>query len=193
MNSKTAHPKIRSPQFWCFSLWQNFADICLKMQLFNIGVGAGKFLPVRSIFARKVFVWLLPTNFLLQKSWRTYFGMNSKPKRSSCVFLWMLSAILCPDVRVFCPDFEVFCQNFQQIKTVGRALVPPSPCLLHHGFLTLHTCFFKFHAGCFWIRDNQHYSKTRCISPRNKSWCRPTVVRVAWSRWTKMPYWSRLT
>jgi len=60
--------------------------------LFIIGVGAGKFLGCEGFFpnfpkiARKVFVQLLPTNFLPQDHDDLFFGVTSR-KRSSCVFM----------------------------------------------------------------------------------------------------------
>jgi len=66
---------------WCLDL---HVECCGSCMVSTIGVGAGKLLGVRKIFAR-IFsnlpekVWAtLPTNFFPQRSWRSFFGMTSK-------------------------------------------------------------------------------------------------------------------
>ena len=110
--------------------------------LFILGVGAGNFLVVRRIFSRispnlpeKVFVQLLPTNFLPQRSLRPFFGVTSKTVLH--VFLYKTWAPFF-EVKQFwaplLPDFQGFCPDFQQIKTFGVRLHPLHPQIQHNCF-----------------------------------------------------------
>ena len=95
--------------------------------------------------ARKGLVWLWPTNFLPQRSWRRFLGMTSK-KRPSCVFLQTLGAIFSTAnvgrhnqtalgavfawiVRDFAQIFRDFARIFDKSKLLGVCL---HPRLLHH-------------------------------------------------------------
>jgi len=80
-------------------------------------------------------VRLLPTNFILQRSWRPFLVWS--PRKGLCVFFckhWARffeikqrwSPFL-PGFRRICPDFQGFYQDFQQIKTFGVELAPQLP------------------------------------------------------------------
>jgi len=113
-----------------------------------IGVGAGKYLGVRRIFAR--ISPNLPEKFLGKflriSSHEDLFGLTSKRrvpflqiKQGWAPVLPVFSSSLprfsrilksfhrfCPDFHGFCPDFQRFNPNFHQIKTFGGALSPPA-------------------------------------------------------------------
>ena len=93
---------------------------CRSRQIF----GAAKdFCPIFPKIARKIFVPLLSTNFLTQRSWRPFYGMTSK-KRSAKVGRHFLK--LSTVGRDFRLDFQRFCPDFGQIKTFGVVLAPPA-------------------------------------------------------------------
>ena len=113
-----------------------------RRRLFIIGVGAGKFSVCEGFcsdfpkLAEKVFVQLLPLNFLLQRSWRPLFGVTSK-KRSSCVFMQTLGAIFWSQTTlgdIFTRIFRAFAQIFSKSKLLGLRLQPLHPHLQHHCF-----------------------------------------------------------
>jgi len=102
-----------------------------------------QFLEVRWIFAQispnlpeKLFVQLLLTNFLPQRSWRHFFCFNLQ-KRSSLFFCkpWGPFFEVKQRWAPFYPDFQGFCLNFQQIKSFGVLLPPLHPHHQNHCFL----------------------------------------------------------
>ena len=101
--------------------------------LSNIGVGSGEFgcegfLSVIPKLAQKVIVRLLPTNFLLQISWRSFLVWpRKKGLRVFFCFLQTLGAIFARIFRVL-PRFSTN-QNFS-----GCAFTTCTPRLLHHCF-----------------------------------------------------------
>jgi len=74
----------------------------------SIGIRASKFFGVRktsaqifSKIAQKVVLWLLPTNFLLQKSWlKAFFGVTSK--KGSTYFFAIIGCHIFPDFLGMC-------------------------------------------------------------------------------------------
>jgi len=119
-------------------IWSNKSQHrCRNRQMFR---GSKNFYPNFSKLARYVFVRLLTTNFLPQRSWRPYFGVTSI-KRSSCVFLQMLDTIFeikqcwapfLPGYFGFCPDCAwIFVRIFDKSKLWRVRL---QSCLLHHWF-----------------------------------------------------------
>jgi len=119
-----------------------------------IGVGAGKFLGVRRIFARispncpKDFWATFCVNIF---SWRPYWAPFPSSNQSTLGAIFFKSKDagrhfcsyvqevcpdfqrfcegfhrFCPDFSGFCPDFQGFCPDFHQIKTFGGALAPPA-------------------------------------------------------------------
>jgi len=107
--------------------------------LSNIGVGSGEFgcegfLSVIPKLAQKVIVRLLPTNFLLQISWRSFLVWpRKKGLRVFFCFLQTLGAIFARIFRVLprfsriLPRFSRICPDFRQIKTFLGVLLPPAP------------------------------------------------------------------
>jgi len=97
---------------WCFDLHVECCGSCLVS---TIGVGGDKFLGVRRIFARifpnlpEKFWSILPTNFSLKDHevlfwdgllfWDEVLFWDDLQKRSSCVFLQTLGAILWKQTR----------------------------------------------------------------------------------------------
>ena len=121
-------------------MWSQMSESQLNKSQINvvskISVRAGtfwcceEFLPEFSQTCPKSFSAALPTNFLLQRSWRSFFGMNTT-KRSSWVFLQKLGAIFS---RIFgdCAQiFKDFARIFDKSKLWG-VLESPAPRLLRH-------------------------------------------------------------
>jgi len=67
---------------WFWDKKYNWSHRCRSKQIFG---GAKDFCPNFPKLARKVILWLLPTNVLSQRSWSHFFCVTSK-KRSSFVF-----------------------------------------------------------------------------------------------------------
>jgi len=103
----------------------------------TIGAGAGKFLGVRRIFARKVFVRLLPAIFLPQGSWKPFYRIAFNKKILHVFFCKRWARLFqktnnvghhfCPDFQRFCTNFQGFCPDFRQIKIFWGAHTPPAP------------------------------------------------------------------
>ena len=94
----------------------------------STGVGAGKFLGERRIFAqispnlpKKFSLHLLPTNFLPQRTWIPVIGVTSK-KGLNCIFLQKLGAIFAQSFRDFTQIFRSFAQIFNKSKLLGVCL-----------------------------------------------------------------------
>ena len=109
--------------------------ICI---MWNIGVGVGKVLRVRRIFARifpnfpETFVCDFAYRFSPTKIMKTFFGVNSK-KMSSCVFQQTLGAIFLNQttldavfVRIF-RGFALIFRDFAQVFDKSKFWVYPAP------------------------------------------------------------------
>ena len=106
----------------------------LQMMALNIGVGAGKFLGVRRIFARispnlpeKLLCDFFPKNFLSQKWLRPLKLLFGWPRKKIFVCFFGFRRKKAKRWAPICPDFR-------QIKTFGGALAPPllSPLAPEH-------------------------------------------------------------
>ena len=106
---------------YCFDL---HVECCGSCMVSTTGVGAGKFLGVRKIFARifpnlpETFWATLLTNFFPQRSWRPFFGMTSLLRddlgmKKGLHISNKVGRHFCQDFQIFCPNFQGFCQDFQ--------------------------------------------------------------------------------
>ena len=130
--------------------------LCHRCSSRQIFWGAKDICPNFPKLARKVFVRLLPTNFLSERPWRPFlmwppikglylfFCKRWKPffevKQRLAPFFHGFCPDFqgyCPDFWRFCPDFYGFCPDFRPIKTYGVVLAPR---LLHHCFMHSWVC-----------------------------------------------------
>jgi len=98
--------------------------------------------------ARKVFVQLLPANFLPQRSSRPF--LVWPPEKAFMCFYANLG-------RYFYPDFQGFTQIFSKSKILGVRLHPLQPHLQHHCMhitrTAEHVSFHAFYKKRGWQRD----------------------------------------
>ena len=108
---------------WFFHL---HVECCGSCMVSTTGEGAGKFLGMRKIFARKV-LGDFAYKFFPQRSWRPFLG--NLQKRSACVFVQTLGAILWNQTRlgtIFSRNFRDFAQIFNKSKLLGVRFHPAS-------------------------------------------------------------------
>jgi len=120
---------------WRFDL---HVECCGSCMVSTTGEGAGKFLGMRKIFARKV-LGDFAYKFFPQRSWRPFFEMTSLfrddlgMKKGLHVFfciLWnqtRLGAIFARIFRYLAQIFKDFAQIFNKSKLLGVCLHPPPP------------------------------------------------------------------
>ena len=95
-------------------------------------LGCEGFLPE---FSRKVFVWLLPTNFFSQRLWRPVCEDHTSlvwPANKVFICFFGFGEKKSNIGRHFCQDFQGFFPDLRQIKIFGVRFHPLHPRLLHH-------------------------------------------------------------
>jgi len=125
-----------------------------------IGVGVGKFMGVKRIFARifpnlpeKYFVRLLPANFLPQRWWRPYFGV---PPKTGLVFFCKRWAPFFPGFSRILPRFSRIFFEFLTNQNCWGCACTPASCA---------TVYSK------WVGNTQKYENINSSHSTNEALC----------------------